>query len=602
MRTNRKTPSKRQQPGQGQASFNFLCFDTEDDSKELLAAGKSGFDKKVTQIAAITADGKHYYNKGDVPAFLKWLERQPERFLYAHNLQYDIGNLFADKLDVLDQTLVGGRVIKAVWGSKVFVDSFNIWPMSAKKLGEAFGLKKLETDSMAKDKAYVFRDVEIIRAAMLFAWQFCASLGLKHLPPTLGTLCVKVWKYFGGVNCHDSQVITREALFGGRVELFKVVNDAVWQTNSAKVVYSVFNNDLPPECDGFAIDELLNIPREKTVAYVDVNSLYPFAMQKDFPGPMQSTGRNLLDYGIARATVKVPETALPVLPFRRKDGKILYPWGRFTGCWTIAELREAQRQGAKIERVIESVGTNEAMQPYKIFVDRLYQTRLDSKSDAEKLFFKLLMNNLFGRLGTTGVIARSVWQNERNKFDGVPYGDKVLVNYQMPLAEETNWAHAAHVTSYGRLELLRYLQLIGPEDLIYCDTDSAIFDWQQNQPLPFSIGKHLGEMKLESWESCVIAFAPKMYRAGDTYKAKGVPKHKAREFIETGRAEFELPFKMREAMRFYDPRFNADGKQIKPANTRKLSVWRKVSKARATDYDRKKLIGNRFFPCKVSAV
>ena len=40
--------------------MNFICFDTEDNSKELgeaIAAGKKGvsmFDKKVTQIAAMT--------------------------------------------------------------------------------------------------------------------------------------------------------------------------------------------------------------------------------------------------------------------------------------------------------------------------------------------------------------------------------------------------------------------------------------------------------------------------------------------------------------------------------------------------------------------
>ena len=78
--------------------MNFICFDTEDNSKELLQSGGSGFDKVVTQIAAITAEGKRYHNRGDVAKFLEWLQRQPEKYIYAHNLQYDIGNLFSDKL------------------------------------------------------------------------------------------------------------------------------------------------------------------------------------------------------------------------------------------------------------------------------------------------------------------------------------------------------------------------------------------------------------------------------------------------------------------------------------------------------------------------
>ena len=96
-------------------------------------------------------------------------------------------------------------------------------------------------------------------------------------------------------------------------------------------------------------------------------------------------------------------------------------------------------------------------------------------------------------------------------------------------------------------------------------------------------------MKLESWETAVETYAPKMYRTGKRYKAKGVPKHLAQTFIETGKAEFDLPFKMRESIRFYDRK-----------NTRELSVWRAVVKQNHVNYDRKKLIGNRFFPCNLT--
>lgn len=530
--------------------MNFLCFDTEDDSKELMQSGQSGFLKKVTQIAAITAEGKKFYNKGDTDQFKQWLKRQPERFIYAHNLQYDLGNLFK-RIDEVDCTLVGGRLIKAVWGKKVFVDSFNIWPMSAKKLGEAFGLKKLETDNMATDKAYVFRDVEIIRQAMLFAWKFCDELGLSHLPPTLGGLCVKIWKAWAGENVHDSSVICHDAFYGGRVELFKPANET---------------ND---------------------VCWTDINSLYPFVMQKEFPGILEQTGKKPLKHGVAKVTVQVPKTAIPVLPFRNELGRILYPFGKFTGTWTMVELREAQKQGANIVKIYDSMTTDESFKPYGTFVNKLYQARLASNSEAEKLFFKLLMNNLYGRLGTTGTIGRSVWQTEKNKYDGVPYGEKVLVEYQMPLSEETNWSHAAYVTAYGRLELFKYLQLVGAERMIYCDTDSVIFDCP-GRSIPFPIGKELGQMKLESWESDCVPYAPKLYKAGEKYRAKGVPKHLAKQFYNTGRAEFDLPFKLREAIRFYDRK-----------NSHRLSVWRKVEKIRRQTYDRKNLVGKRYFPCKI---
>jgi hypothetical protein len=55
-------------------------------------------------------------------------------YVYALNVQYDLGNLFADVLDVLDCTLVGGRMIKAVWGKDgsavTFVDVWNLFQCS----------------------------------------------------------------------------------------------------------------------------------------------------------------------------------------------------------------------------------------------------------------------------------------------------------------------------------------------------------------------------------------------------------------------------------------------------------------------------------------
>lgn len=559
-------------------TFNFLCFDTEDDSKELMDAGKSGFDKVCTQIAAITAEGKRYYNTGDTKDFLRWLEQQPERFIYALNLQYDLGNLFSKKLDCLDCTFVGGRLIKAVWGTKIFVDVFNIWPMSVKKLGVAFGLHKLETSDMSNDVAYVYRDAEIIREAMLFAWGFCEPMGIKNLPPTLGGLCVKVWQAGGGANVHDSNELSREALYGGRVELFKVGNES------------------------------------EHIAWVDINSLYPFVMQNKFPGICAEwEGDNLPGYGVAKITIESPKTELGLLPFRDDEGRILYPYGTLTGTWTIPEINNALEYGATITKIHQAYGTNDYIIPYGTFVNHLYQARLISESSAEKLFFKLLMNNLYGRLGTSGEIWRTIWQTPKNKLEGIPYGDRVLIKYKMPLSEETNWMHAAYITAYGRLELLKYIRLIGAANMIYCDTDSCIFDvpgWNDKKPkanFAFETGKKLGQMKIcqrcsvchgefphdkecpdsqgiDFWEQCQT-FAPKMYRIDGIAKAKGVPKRLAKEYITAGRAEYDLPFKMREAIRFYDR-----------SNKRELSVWRKVSKQNQAEYTKKTLKNNRYFP------
>ncbi len=543
--------------------MSFICFDTEDDSKEIRGRGESGFNKTVTQIAAIAKSGKRFYWKlgqGDgKKKFLSWLAAQPEQNVYALNTQYDLGNLFSKELDELDLTMVGGRLIKAVWTNKRFYDVWNLYQMSVAKLGKVFGLEKLETEDMANDKAYVFRDVEIIFRAVDFANEFAQEFEIKNLPATIAGLCVKVWKAMGGVNCHDTNPLSREAYYGGRVELFKS------------------HNDSPDIC------------------YTDINSLYPSQMLGEFPETLSEWTEDTLPlFGVARVTVEASKRAIGVLPFRHEDGRILYPYGKFTGAWTIAEIKAAMARGYKVLKVHECWGTNDSFRPYKEFMQTSYDRRLASKNESERAFFKLLMNNLYGRLGTGGVIGRTVYQTFENQDEGICFGKKVLVNYEMPLALETNWCHAAYVTAYGRLRLLNFIEKLGVEKLIYCDTDSMIFDWHNTnvQSLPFKCSTDLGEMKLEGWGDACQCYAPKMYSTrigGETkYKAKGVPVKLAQKFIEAGRVDFDLPFKMRESIRFYDK-----------GNKKELSVWRRVEKFNRVNYDKKIRRGNRFYPLQI---
>jgi len=554
---------------------SFICADTEDNSRELLEAGKSGFDKQLTQIAAVNREGKKWYGQGPNcgKEFLKWLARQPEQHIYFHNTQYDLGALFGKELDRLDVTLVGGRFIKAVWPQgpgkppKFFLDNFNLWPMSIARIAPAFGLEKLAFN--ATDRDYVFRDTEILREAVNFCWDFAHNAGLRGCPNTLGSFGVKLWEKWGGEHPNETLGIAKEATYGGRVELFKVHNDC------------------------------------RVVCHTDINSLYPFVMCKEYPDYLEKRKRSKTPpkFGVMSCDIQVPECEIAPLPFRRDDGRIFFPWGKFKGVWTIPEIENALRHGAKILKVHEVWGTEDFTYPYKDFMTRLYRARNATKSAAEREFFKRLMATLYGRTGSTGTVTRSVWQTQKNKWDGVPYGDKVLVDFQLPLGPEVNWTHCAYLTAYGRLELQKYQRIIGAEKLIYSDTDSVIFDLPDvllcgdlgHMALPpwyFPTGRELGDMKLEYLGTdAVHCWAPKSYRRGKKWKAKGVPKKMAEKFLTTGHASYDLPFRFREACAFYDRN-----------NAKMLGVWRTVDKYMRSQYDRKTLKANRFYPCKINCV
>jgi len=531
-----------------------IVYDTEDDSAGLLAAGKSGFDKKVTNIAAISDTGKRFHNRGNPKEFLKWCHQQGGD-VWAFNAQYDLGNL-CNKSDVhlydFDLTLVKGRFIKARYQGINFYDVHNLSGAgsSVKTLGKAVGLEKLDSGKLGFDnKKYVFRDCEIPMRWLKFVGEKCEELGLEKIPATLGGLCTKAFKSLGNENWFDSSDESREALTGARVELFSGGGSG-------------------------------------RIAYVDINSLYPWAMTQNFPVCMEKLTK-LEGYGIAKVDVEVPKMRVAPLPVKDEENRLIFPIGKFSGVWTIHEIRAAVAAGAKVTKTHWIYGSKQGRPFYRDYILTMYENRMKSESPAENLFWKLLMNNLYGRLAIGGVISRSLNLTEENKGTGLPYGTKILADYEMPLPEFTNYLHAAHVLSYGRIRLADFLRKIPADDLIYCDTDSIIFFCRGNPPFP--INKALGDMKLEAWGKRCVPYLPKTYIFDKTYKAKGVPKSKAKDFILTGGAEYDLPFKLRESITFYDR-----------DNSRKLSVWRKVEKIRAARYDRKKISGNFFLPKRVN--
>lgn len=532
-----------------------VFFDTEDDSAEIFQANPTcaiARNKKVTQIAAITEEGETWYSSRSdcIESFLDWLKEFGEVTVYSLNIQYDLGNLFRNELDALDVTMVGGRMISARWGKVCFRDVFNIWPMSVAKIGKAFGLEKLAFDIHSRE--YVFRDVEIIRRAILFVKALCSEYGVR-LPSTLGGLCVNLWKARGGSNWQDTSDESLLAFYGGRVELW-------------------------------AIGAIGNI------AWTDINSMYPSVMLRKFPNA-NLPFNDLPEFGIACVDIIVPHCAVAPLPCRLDDGRIFFPIGKLRGIWCCHEIRAAIRYGAKIHKLHWAKGSNKGEHYYRGFVEHFYQLRKQSEPNGAKhLFYKLLMNNLYGQLAMKGKITRSMnlTDEDLNCPRGIIYGQKLLMDVEFPIPEHCNYLHAAHITSYGRVDLLDFLNRIKPEKLLYCDTDSILFDCPKDK-IPFPINDELGAMKLEGYARECKIIAPKVYRWGDRTKAKGVPTKCANEFIDTGSATYELPYKMREAVYFYDR-----------GNKKPLSVWRTVTKELHTQYDRKKFTKKGYMPLTVT--
>jgi hypothetical protein len=252
----------------------------------------------------------------------------------------------------------------------------------------------------------------------------------------------------------------------------------------------------------------------------------------------------------------------------------------------------------------DAYGSRTGSYYYREFVETFYRLRKEeldkpNPDEGKTLFYKLLMNNLYGQLGMKGSVTRSIHLtadmvevDEEGEMhltrQGVPFGTKLLADVAIPLPDHVNYLHAAYVTSYGRLKLMSYMDQVGAENLIYCDTDSLFFVWDKPE-LPFPLSTELGEMKLEDRPMWVETRSPKMYRyetakKGRVTKAKGVPKKKQDEFYDHGCADFWQPWRLRESIVCADRIPDEDDEDVKV-----LGVWRQVMKRVVSGYDKKRL-------------
>lgn len=527
---------------------NYYGMDTENDENGV-----------VTLCAVYGEDGKYWIWK-KAGEFRKWCDENKDRapIVFCHNLEYDLVNEFGAFFPYLSLTYLKGKLISAQYGRVKFFDSFNHYRMALKKIGEAFGIKKLAYDIYSED--YVLTDAKIPVMAMAFTRDYLESIG-GEMGATAGSSAISVW-----LNMTGSEFLTgpldnewlRAGYAGGRTEIFRSRT-------------------------------------EGNIKGYDVNSMYPYCMISEYPMLLNEDLTISKRKGMAECTVSVP-TSDYVGPLFWRDAKdrLVYPVGRFRGIWTYDELRYAESLGTKILKVHKSIGSNYCERPFDDYIYTIYAKRKASTNPAEREVLKVILNSLYGKLASRNCITRVVSKYEllksgNKRIKDVQWIDhnRGLLDFFTPQQRYVNVLWGAMVTANARILLTKYLRQVAPEKLCYCDTDSI---YCLDTDLPLS--PELGGLKLEKTAKIMTVLQPKAYRLDDDYKAKGVPKPKlndageividfAKQYMEDGLTEFQAPVRFRESLR----RKNA-----------KANQWVTKKKGRKTDYTAKALSGYRYFP------
>ena len=300
-----------------------------------------------------------------------------------------------------------------------------------------------------------------------------------------------------------------------------------------------------------------DIKNDEVISYYDVNSEYPAVMfLKYFPTGKSKIIRECKNndindfFGFVYCKVKMLNYSnLPVLP-GKFNGKLSFNNNTKLGVWTTEELKKAiELEQVEIEKIYEVQHYEKKTKNiFYEYIRYFYKLKCensikDNMTDKEKsdliesckligieldinkfcynpvicAICKLMLNSLYGKLAqrsnmmSTEIIKfdnrkrlYEILYDSTNEVSNVLIIDNNTIRVKFSKIKEfdnynifkTNVAVASWVTSQARLLLYSYMEKIGTENLIYCDTDSIIFKHKINK-CPLENSLVLGDMKNE---------------------------------------------------------------------------------------------------------
>lgn len=498
----------------------------------------------------------------DFDEFYDFVTTQLNRYkVYMH--PYDFGVLFKNYIKFFssgdNKILIGDKLYsctkrndgyKDPKGFKrfryytTFINILNLAPFSVKELGNILGLPKLETpdkfidgsifEITNEDIRYCMRDTEIIKLYLQKLVHILKDYKLR-IRLTVPSISQKIMdKHYNHLFFdRDTKRYYGEYYVYGQ----RTYNDLFLKSYRGGICQNYIRGLFP----------------EKIYKY-DINSLYPFAMSKEFGvqyanrhhGLKQDEYRNLIkdyNYGLINCDIEVNYNYIPYIPYMNK--KFCFPFGILKDTWiNLCELKyNIDYNRIKLHDIHDMVLFEKTKHVFKEFVDDFYQLRKNSKKDkfADK-FYKLVMNSLYGRYANQinnkqyiekGELEDFLISIEKSKnlnledfiideiddtFVSISYGPE-----RKSLSKKAIVHLSSNVTSYSRLVMYDAFNKY-KDDILYCDTDSIF----TSKPIKLEdISKtKLGKFKFEGVYDLGYILNPKHYilrsEKEDIIKIKGI--------------------------------------------------------------------------------
>lgn len=498
---------------------------------------------------------------------LSSIKRTKKVYIYFHNLGLFDGYFLVNHLlnnkelynDVdLNILTRDNKIYKITYLNLTFLDSYNIIPFKLDDIGKilfdrgkTLDIKKYNTIKSIKTNQiniskYLYNDCKILYQSIIKFFKICVLYNTDITTNfTISSIAFKIYRFY---YLEDSYEIMRST-FKNFIFLKKGYQGGI-------------NNVL--------------VPVIKNGYCYDVNSLYPYIMQNCYMPlgkcTVITTNFKKLQcyFGFIECELYIKkDIEIPPLLLKLNMKENVQFKGYLKGVWFSEELKFAESVGVIIIKIHKVLNFHKKGIIFDGYVKTFYKKRLEAVNPVEKVFYKLLLNNLYGRFGMSldhnfvlkikdeDSLAYDLSYNFKEKINGTKNWYKVSNNYYLfnnlenkikniediDLREkvkkfwkkqERDYASAniavqiaASIASYSRIKLFKdmYSHIINNNATInYYDTDSIFTDKKMSKS--FIDDTVIGKYKLVSKIKEGYFIAPKVYSYIDynnkiTIKFKG---------------------------------------------------------------------------------
>ena len=442
-----------------------------------------------------------------------------KKYFYIHNIQFDgfiifnyLSNLNKYKIDML---IRNGSIyfisIKENDKNIIFKCSYKIIPTSLKKIAESFNLPnklpfpyKFSNMGNLNYIGYIDRHYFNNYYDFLNFNKYNTILHFKEYSIKYCTNDVKITKLFvEKVNeIIKSFDIDINKIYSAPSLSLKIF-DKKFNKNRVKLnTKDSFDSYIRPSYYGGRCEIYGNPKENEYIFHYDFSGMYGQCMMEKFCYGKYKIIHNPKDCnepGFYWVKWKSINNYLPLLPHHsKKNNKLMFTNGVIEGCYWFEELIEFLKNGEIID-----IKSGIVFEKYDyIFNDFIeYFTEIKEKSEAHKIFGKLMINSLYGRMGMSNIENYSIIIKEEDlgKYEDLTIISLKKVNkiYLLTLELDNraksrfkefehkikkNVSIASSITSKSRLKLYKAQNDVmnNKGRLLYSDTDSIFAAYEKD--------------------------------------------------------------------------------------------------------------------------